>query len=64
MWWHAFIIPALMRLRQEDLKFEASLGYTARCYLEEQKQTTNNNKKEAAYMTDAIMSRRCLQAAP
>jgi hypothetical protein len=26
MWWNASIIPALVRLRQEDPEFEASLG--------------------------------------
>jgi hypothetical protein len=26
-WWHTPITPALGRLRQEDLKVEASLGY-------------------------------------
>jgi hypothetical protein len=31
-WWHTFVIPALMRLRKEDLKCEASLGYTGRPY--------------------------------
>jgi hypothetical protein len=31
------VIPALRKLRQDDLKFEASLGYTARSCL-------NNNK--------------------
>jgi hypothetical protein len=26
-WWHTPVIPALSSLRQEDLKFKASLGY-------------------------------------
>jgi hypothetical protein len=29
-WWCTAVIPALRRLRQEDLRFEASLGYTPR----------------------------------
>jgi hypothetical protein len=29
MWWHISIIPALGRLRQEDLEFQANLGYIA-----------------------------------
>jgi hypothetical protein len=29
-WWHTPIIPALRGLRQEDLEFEARLGYTVR----------------------------------
>jgi hypothetical protein len=31
--WHGHIIPALGRLRQKDLKFEASLSYVVRHYL-------------------------------
>jgi hypothetical protein len=31
------IIPVLGRLRQVDLKFEASLGYTTRLYLKKKK---------------------------
>jgi hypothetical protein len=27
VWWYIPVIPTLGRLRQEDLKFEASLGY-------------------------------------
>jgi hypothetical protein len=27
MWQHVSIIPALWKLRQEDLEFKASLGY-------------------------------------
>jgi hypothetical protein len=30
VWWYTPIIPALGRLRQEDQKFEGSLGYTER----------------------------------
>jgi hypothetical protein len=30
VWEHIPVIPALKRLRQEDHKFEASLGYTVR----------------------------------
>jgi hypothetical protein len=35
------VIPALGRLRQEDHKFEVSLGYVVRLCLKK----TNNNKK-------------------
>jgi hypothetical protein len=27
VWWYMPIIPALRRIRQENLKFEVSLGY-------------------------------------
>jgi hypothetical protein len=27
IWWYTPVIPALRRLRQEDLKFQARLGY-------------------------------------
>jgi hypothetical protein len=30
VWWYTLIIPALRRQRQEDHKFEASIGYTVR----------------------------------
>jgi hypothetical protein len=33
------MISAVVRLRQEDGKFETSLGYLARPYLKENKQT-------------------------
>jgi hypothetical protein len=36
------VISALRMQRQEDCKFEASLGYIARLYLKKQKQ---NNRK-------------------
>jgi hypothetical protein len=29
-WWCTFVIPAFGRRRQEDCKFEASMGYTVR----------------------------------
>jgi hypothetical protein len=32
-WWCVPVIPALRRLRHEDLEFKASWGYTERCYL-------------------------------
>jgi hypothetical protein len=32
-WWHTPVIPALGRLRQGELKFQANLGYRVRPYL-------------------------------
>jgi hypothetical protein len=37
-WWHRPEIPALRRLRQEDPKFKANLGYTARLCLKKKKE--------------------------
>jgi hypothetical protein len=37
VWWHTPEFPALRRLRQEDSKFKASLGYTAKPCLKNQK---------------------------
>jgi hypothetical protein len=33
VWWHTYIIPTFEKLRQEDHKLQASLGYTKRLYL-------------------------------
>jgi hypothetical protein len=30
VWWYLPVIPALGRLRQEDLQFETSLGYVVK----------------------------------
>jgi hypothetical protein len=39
------IIPAIVKLRKEDLRFEACLGYTVRpC--KNKKQTNNKNNKK------------------
>jgi hypothetical protein len=32
VWWLTPVIPALGKLRQEDYKFEASLGYISRLF--------------------------------
>jgi hypothetical protein len=38
VWWYTPVIIALRRLRQEDYKFEASMGNTARpCQKKKQK---------------------------
>jgi hypothetical protein len=37
MYWHTPVIPALRRLRQKDLKFEASLGSMERTCLKKKK---------------------------
>jgi hypothetical protein len=41
VWWHRPVISRCKRVRQEDGKFEASLGYTERPYLK-----TKQNKKQ------------------
>jgi hypothetical protein len=38
-WWHTPVIPAFWQLRQEDLKFQATLGYIARLSLQKQNKT-------------------------
>jgi hypothetical protein len=38
VWWYTLIIPEFGIRRQEDFKFEASLGYMARPYLQINKQ--------------------------
>jgi hypothetical protein len=41
-WWYTPVIPALGRLRQEDLEFEASMDYIAKPNL--QKKTPKPNR--------------------
>jgi hypothetical protein len=36
-WWYMPVIPALRKLKKEDLQFEASLGYVARHHLKKKK---------------------------
>jgi hypothetical protein len=38
VWWFILVIPALRCLRQEDLEFEAKLGYTVRLCLRRSKE--------------------------
>lgn len=45
-WWHVLIMPTLM---QKDLKFDASLGYTANSCLKNQ-----NNKVNAHTVRDRL----------
>jgi hypothetical protein len=33
VWWHTSVIPALRRLKQEDVKFKAYLNYIVRLCL-------------------------------
>jgi hypothetical protein len=44
VWWYMPVIPALWRLRQEYLEFEASLGCTGRPCLKPNKQTKKTPK--------------------
>jgi hypothetical protein len=43
VWWHTSVISALGRLRQEDHKFKASLGYIVRSWLKKKKKKTSNS---------------------
>jgi hypothetical protein len=36
-WWYMLVIPALMRLMQEDCEFKTNLGYRMRPCLEKKK---------------------------
>jgi hypothetical protein len=40
-WWYMPIIPALGMLREEDLKFQPSLGYTVRLCLKKKKKVNS-----------------------
>jgi hypothetical protein len=44
--WYTRIIPALRRQRQENLKFQANLGYVARPYLQKKKKEREKKRKE------------------
>jgi hypothetical protein len=41
---HFYVISALGKLRQEDCRFEASLGYKARLSLKKKKKTLKKKK--------------------
>jgi ubiquinone/menaquinone biosynthesis C-methylase UbiE len=43
VWWYTSVIPVLGRLKQEDCKFKASLGYTVRVCLKQNKMKQINN---------------------
>jgi hypothetical protein len=45
-WWFMPIIPALRRLRQKNLEFEANVSYTSRSCLKKQ---INKNPPDSAF---------------
>lgn len=53
------IIPVLQRLRQEDYKFETSLGYTVRSCLYERKNTANGGWGEKSLFRETALSKQC-----
>jgi hypothetical protein len=46
VWWSTPVIPALGRLRQGDLEFEDSLGYTASSYFRKRKREGEKEGRE------------------
>jgi hypothetical protein len=53
-WRFMSVIPALRRLRQEDLEFQASLNYIGRSYLKKTNQPNKNSKKRKKKKTNDI----------
>jgi hypothetical protein len=51
--WHTLVIPALGKWRQENLKFEASLGYIPRLRLKKAN-TKKQKKKTCACMEEWV----------
>jgi hypothetical protein len=45
VWWYTPVIPALEKLRQEDLKFEVSLGYIVISCLKKKKKRKKKKTK-------------------
>jgi hypothetical protein len=41
VWWFIPVMPAFGKLKQEDCKFVASLGYIVRLYLKKQQRKPN-----------------------
>lgn len=50
-WWNVPIIPELKRPRQEDWKFETSLGYISGLFLSQ----TRKRKKKNSFQADKVL---------
>lgn len=57
MWWHTYIIPAFARLRQENYKLQASLGYTVTVCLNNRKEEKERNQVKKEENTVEVRNR-------
>jgi hypothetical protein len=46
VWWYPPLIPVFERLRQEDCKFQARLGYIVRIHLKKKKKSHMHTQEE------------------
>jgi hypothetical protein len=58
VWWHTPVFTAVRKLRQEDHKFQASLGYIVRPYLKKSKKQTTINRTLRTLLPSLVIGRR------